>query len=836
MSDDRLDNGNDNDSVTTNQRNTSSNSNDASENNNKSNDRKQETPDRKVVGTVQERVEYFQARQNEAEARRLQEEELFNSRTRSPPTPQHIPEVEDAKRNTDEAEDSAALSPSIHVPSLVHEFEDKKKKNNNKQSSLTQPAVPTQQHRLYDPRGWFGKRQEQSGNPQVQTQNDKDLVDNNDDEADDDADISPQHKTVDDMILEADQLLTSRSNSLEGLFRKVDQNLNSVQKTIVSFDSSGSDYSQHRDNTSMLERELKQAEQQYARAGLEMIARQLDLNEEEVLIVLESEASDAESMERTKAMMARDDVVPSSSNYENRDKPNTKRTLPGPPTKNGLIMRSFPSPPAPSSRKGKSTDPHDNKSADDKFDIVHKQAFFEVPVEVTDNGGLKLTPKMADLTMMTTIPPSRLGGAWSGSVAGKSSIGAATESSGSAMLEYKASRWTRLSMGLTRGFQREHNLLTIGCKMLSRGGSYLGIGLYHHPTNWETAWKIDHWLWSCSYRHSFANSRWYFFSQLSRRQDVLLILSNNKLSGRIGWNLRKASQLMLRLDARPRLSEYRKAHLYCEWKNGVWQTGLSLIQSLHSQVATVGLGWRILGTRGVQWIFSWNRGNATINIPVLISKELTNASFGHVLYVSLVSYLIQESVGEMWGWVGQTITGTAETSPETKNVLVGRHSDPEKLRKDAETQRELMTRQAKRKMKIEQEKDGLVIQEAVYQVKDGDKVDVTAQLQFWVTHSTLTLPARPKSELLGFYNVVASSQKPEPTTIDKTSATWSWSDVWSDLLGIKNTRSVLGDKHEKSLPIPELTIRYTFKQRSYRVTIKDRDELRLPSPQATVEE
>lgn len=766
-----------------------------------SSDMEEDTPT--SWGTVQEKVEYFQSRQNEAEARRLQEEQLFNSRTRSPLTPQLITKVEDIRRETENT--TAALSPSIHVPTLVEEIEE--------HASLNQQSVS-----LLDPSSWFS-RFRQPINPHPPSGN-----------------TEAGTERVDDMISQADQRLRRQSQSFERLYRQHDadnsnqvNNLNRSGSNDGSFASSTD--SERQRKTFLLETELHQAEQYYARSSLEGVARELNFVDEDVLE--EAEAAEGESMERTRAMMAQDDFVPSASSFnqfDNQNETRRRRSLHGLPSKNGLVVRSFPTPPTASVRRGRSKDPLDSKGSDDaKFEIVHKQAFFEVPLEITE-GAIKLTPKLADLTMMTTIPPSKLGGAWSGSLAGKSSIGLKNESSGSAMLEYKSTRWTRLSMGLTRGFQKEQNLITIGGRLLRRGGSSLGIGLYHHPITWENARNMKQWLWSCSYRQCFPNSKWYLFSQISRRQDAMLILSNNKLSCRVGWNLQKSKQLLLRVDARPRLSEHRKAHVYCQWKSGVWQAGLSLAQSLHSQISTVGLGWRVFSSRGIQWVFSWNRGNASINIPVLVTKELTQASFGHVMYLSLVSYLVQECVGEMWGWIGASaVRGTTERSLEANLKPV----DPAKARKDAETQKELMTRQAKRKMKLEQEKDGLVIMSAVYSIKGGEKVHVTTQLQFWVSHSTLILPARPKSELLGLYDVVTSLQKSETTTATHVVGAWTWKDIWKDLLGIKDTGSLCSNE-QHAPPVPTLTIEYSFKGKSYTITVKDYDEVRLPSSQATI--
>jgi hypothetical protein len=757
-------------------------------------------------GTVQERVEYFQNRQDLAEARRLEEEKLFQSRTRTrPPTPHsNIPNTDGVEGETD-----VVIVTTIHVPTLVDEFE------KDLQQSLTQQKHGVGQSRLVDPDtrtimvGSSGGGQYRS----VEQLN-GDILGG-----------SSESKYIDEMVHQAERRLTSKSLSLEGLFQQVDQNLKIAEAHSQQSSSSGSS---RRRSTSLLalEDELVRAEQQYNRVGRDDFASEPNFDNDQDG---QFEEVSAESIERTNAMMAEDDYFLSSANRTNSSNSGKERQrVHSLSAKRGsIVVRSFPVPPEPP-RKG--TSMSDTKGGYAKVEILHKQASFEVPLEVTDNG-LKFTPKIAELTMMTSVPPSKLGGVWSGSLAGKSNIGTLNESSGSLMLEYKSSRRTRLSMGMIRGCKLEQNLITLGGKIMRYGGSYIGVGLYHHPTNIHNATKIEKWLWSCSYRHCFAKTRWYLFSQLSRRQDVLLLMSNNKLSARVEWNLRKAKQLSVRLDARPRLSEYRKAHMYCQWKSGIWQVGVSLVQSLHSQVSTVGLGWRMFSSRGVQWIFSWNRGNATINIPITISKELTKTSLGHAMYLSIVSFLIQECIGEVWGWVGDSIITKVDTDQSLENKAI----DPTRARRDSEKQKELMARQAQRKMKIEQEKDGLVIKHAVYEVKDGDKLDVTIQLQFWVSHSTLTLPARPKSELLGFYDVGASLKDHKTSSVEEmNSATWSWRQIWGDLIGSDNSSFLLCKKQEIDV-VPTLTILYTFKGKSYRITVKDREELRLPSSQATLE-
>ena len=110
----------------------------------------------------------------------------------------------------------------------------------------------------------------------------------------------------------------------------------------------------------------------------------------------------------------------------------------------------------------------------------------------------------------------------------------------------------------------------------------------------------------------------------------------------------------------------------------------------------------------------------------------------------MISFFIQEGLAEMWGWKALPDEEVATISPEIllRNIT--------KLREDAMLQRDLMTRQAKRRKREEQEKDGLLIQKALYQAVGGDTWEVTIPLQFWVSHSSLNLPPVSKSEFLGF--------------------------------------------------------------------------------------
>ena len=542
---------------------------------------------------------------------------------------------------------------------------------------------------------------------------------------------------------------------------------------------------------------------------------------------------------RTQAMLLEDDLIPIRNNAE--DRMSLKSDFVNDENKKKIVIENS----IPVARKvlrpGKgSSKTNFDEDDDPSSDIVHKKAFFELPVEVAKDG-LILSPDSAELSMITTIPPSRLGGRVSGCLEGRSSLGnKSNNASGSASLAYKVSKHSRLTLGIIRGCEPHHPLITIGGRLL-RHGSSIGVTFYHNA-KFLHQMILEHSLWSLSFRHCYPKSKWIISSELSRKRDLSLSLKNgDKLCSSIGWNLLKPEQIRARVDICPRITDYRKAHLYCQWKasptSGIWNFGLSLIQNLHSQVATIGLGWRLFSTRGLEWVLSWSRGNATIQIPIVVSKGLaTNSTIGHSLYFSIISYVIQEYIAEMWGWIGNDEDGDGQDI-DNDRLLETRIKTLTKARRDATLQKDLMSRQALRKMKDEKEKDGLIIKKAVYKIENGEEWDVTIPLQFWVTRSTLFLIAGPKSELLGFYDISASQKN-----ISKTSSAldakkvqiWplgrlitSWNSMWYDLLGWTPTNKLLGKTQD--LPTPKLSVWYEFRGKSSQITINDREELRLPA-------
>lgn len=514
---------------------------------------------------------------------------------------------------------------------------------------------------------------------------------------------------------------------------------------------------------------------------------------------------------RTQAMVAEDSFLAPKDNSNIDDSPPEK----GMDKRSTLALNLFRIDRKLRAGRGSS----DSTDADDALNnvVIRKEASFEIPLEVT-NYGFKLPSHVADLTMTTTIPPSRTGGRFSAELEGKSSLGTNT-ASGLATLEYKSSKHTCVMCGMIRGCGSLYPLMTAGGR-LERRGSALKVMLYQNADISHQSILMNKPSCSFSFKHRFFRSKWIISSQLSRQRELSVSITNSKISSFIGWNLIKPSQFFVRVEARPKLSASRRAHLYCQWKSGAWNFGLSLFQSLHSHIATVGLGWRVISTRGLEWVVSWSRGNATICIPIVLSSNLApNATFVQTMYVSLVSHIIQEYIAEIWGWIGNEATDVEAASPiiATQNRLMAR--------RDAIIQKELMCKQASRRTKEEKDKNGLIIREAIYTIQGGDEWDVTIPLQFLIKNSTLKLPARRKSELLGFYDLSAFSRNVHSLPVESNVP---WRIMLDDLFDWTPKNVLLRKKAVAELPSPTLLIRYEFKGQPFQLIVKDREKVLLP--------
>ena len=437
----------------------------------------------------------------------------------------------------------------------------------------------------------------------------------------------------------------------------------------------------------------------------------------------------------------------------------------------------------------------DLQTSQDVTSELLTKALMDLPLRWKDN---RLTvEKNVRTTITCGIPPTANNGRWSATVNGSSVVrGPMGCASGSMNVAYKLSKASQIHGGLQVGDQSN---LHIGGTIKSGQTSSIGVNIYSKPKSSVGA--------SLSAHHKFNPCRVdgrVTLGSIPNWSVSVSSLAIHKVQIGMGWN---RSQPLFHASVYPKISSHRRGSLSVRWRpTGGCNIGAVLNQSLASKVTSLGTGIQ-LSKKRLEWIFTWNRGDVTIRIPIIIS-QYANVWMDclQVAYLSLISGLIQEIVADLW---------SLNVSPEESKELQIEHQrmKQDKGRKDAEQQKKLMLKQAKSRVKAEEEKDGLVIRQAVYQAQGGDSWDVTAQLQFWTESSSLELPASSKQNLLGFYNVANGISETEAD--DK----W-WTGLWKQ------------PKSASDGPKPTLTVQYEYAGRPYKITILDDEPLKLPTSKA----
>ncbi|KAL7463634.1 hypothetical protein ACHAXS_003999 [Conticribra weissflogii] len=186
--------------------------------------------------------------------------------------------------------------------------------------------------------------------------------------------------------------------------------------------------------------------------------------------------------------------------------------------------------------------------------------------------------------------------------------------------------------------------------------------------------------------------------------------------------------------------------------------------------ATFEIGIKHNGMQGFTWVFNYKRPEGlSVRIPIFLSSFLAPAYWNRVIWISTLSFLIDETFGEIMGHHPPTSLdefNNHETYENMEHKM--RACDEEKqwiksshAKEEAQLQSTFIEYIASLKTKTEESDNGLVILKAKYECKSSrvacrrreKSLDVTHQLQFWVKDSTLSLPASSKSHLLGFYDL-----------------------------------------------------------------------------------
>ena len=229
------------------------------------------------------------------------------------------------------------------------------------------------------------------------------------------------------------------------------------------------------------------------------------------------------------------------------------------------------------------------------------------------------------------------------------------------------------------------------------------------------------------------------------------------------------------------------------------------------------------------WVWEGTYGSSTfrIPIPVIHLGTISNpgAFYSQKFYYGIYCLLLQSMMADL---LQDEEDKKPEISSPKETSKIAEGLSIEKTRKDAERQLAMMQPIAEKKRHLESQKDGFVVLRATYWVEtssdvshpDGNglhSMDVTTQLQFWVSDGRLYLPPIPKSSWLGFRDLRSQTQTASH------SFKWDWR-IWRRL----THRAV----HPERAPEPQLTIRYSYASYVYEITVGEKVSLTLPNKKA----
>lgn len=255
-------------------------------------------------------------------------------------------------------------------------------------------------------------------------------------------------------------------------------------------------------------------------------------------------------------------------------------------------------------------------------------------------------------------------------------------------------------------------------------------------------------------------------------------------------------------------------------------------------------------TNLLSWIFTWTEGDFTLRIPILLSSSAPTLYYNQAsqfFYLSFLSSIIQDVIGYAFMPLSKS-----DNKHEDQEQHSSRNLSQQKAREDALLQQSFMERQAKTRMALEKQRNGLVIRRAVYYLHrdrrdvngstslpevGDDALDVTIPLQFWVspTESSLELyGAAHRGSMLGFYDIAAaeqttSSRNRASVGAEERTQTATWPDFF---LSFWWENDVEFAKHEQHAAVPQLLIQYDFDRCSYEIIVGNDEEISLPSTRA----
>lgn len=244
-------------------------------------------------------------------------------------------------------------------------------------------------------------------------------------------------------------------------------------------------------------------------------------------------------------------------------------------------------------------------------------------------------------------------------------------------------------------------------------------------------------------------------------------------------------------------------------------------------LSSVGIGIEHTPLSGLKWLLRYERPEGvTIHIPIFVSRFLAPNYFNDVIWWSALSFLLDETIGELCNTPQASTDSTTNSRHDTITEKMTANQNEQqwltssKATVNAEKQLNIMRPVAACKRKREEACNGLVIIKATYyrQILSPDtSYDVTEQLQFFVQNSCLVLPALSKSFLLGFSQLERYTPQPEPNH--------SYASIKKILASLLAKQSYEICENSRVM----LTVRYKYKGNVFETTIGDDDSLQLPN-------
>jgi hypothetical protein len=239
---------------------------------------------------------------------------------------------------------------------------------------------------------------------------------------------------------------------------------------------------------------------------------------------------------------------------------------------------------------------------------------------------------------------------------------------------------------------------------------------------------------------------------------------------------------------------------------------------------------------GLSWILKWQMGDICLDIPILLSNPST--SFRESMFYSLrcayfgiLSQTIHNVIGEALFTHNKEDSNTLRYLHREQQLL----DESKKNRIEAERQQMVMKKKAESIRRSEETNGGLLIEHAIYAIENGDSIDVTVALQFWVYDSQLVLHGNNHTfgNMLGFYDIrstfrgmMSSEMNLDTDRTKKMSFIQTIKLLWETMMNSSDCDS------DVSSITPYIHVRYRYNDKLYEVRVEDDHTLVIPNPQA----